>query len=86
MGPNVRRLFHRSSAALRTPQERALVQAVRQARDRDLLGQRAREAEADVARRIAAVRDDPEDPFRNRSDEAIAAELLRRLGGGDNDS
>lgn len=78
MGPNVTRLFLRLNAALRTPQEREIVRAAR----RSDLSRRERETEADVARRIAAVRADPRDPFRGETDEEIAEEILRRLGSG----
>lgn len=80
MGPNVTRLVQRQTDGMRTPQETAVIQATLRARDRGELDRRQQMATSDVLARIAAVRDNMRDPLRNDTDEAIAAELLRRMG------
>lgn len=84
MGPNVVQLVTRYTASARSQHERDVIRALRRSRDRGNLSTMYNAAVADTNARIAAVRADPRDPFHSADDEAIAAEILRRLGPGGN--
>ena len=79
MSTDLERLIQDQSDAFHSQREQETARSLRRAKAAGLLDDRRRAAEAEAARLVRFIRDDPDDPFRGRSDEEIAGELLRRL-------